>query len=494
VSHAEYDENVMAWTARNVLAPLAIGGCLGPVPPGKYDSNTDDTTMSSDPTTNTTPSTSTPSTSTSTPSTSTPSTSTPTTETETETTSDVTTTSDTTTDSSSSSTTGGPVLPHGPCSPVPTELVLTGPAGGIYTVSNEEIAVEFDAAENYTASSLTDGGGSELLLTADDPHERLIGIGYFMSPGVDEYSWRGSDAVLTVLEDGPAVVQVEVTWTTDDASTDASLVGTTVYTIIPDGRLVRQEALQFMDPTLEASYLTAYMSLDASAFDQVQASFPFVNCRGAQVCDVGDANEVAIYGYGFAELDTWMCATHEVFPHSVSWMIDSASPTGEFEVSARLSEVNEGAAAHSLAMQYDWVRGTNTQIGDYGIDVLAYVDDDDPDCACSEQHFASYGERPTPTETSGVDATNYRSQGAFYDVEVNADTFELTFGAEPLPPTMLLRIDGRSAITEVAIEGDTLTEGDDYLWQSGIQDKDSAWLYLARPLAEGETLTITATP
>ena len=375
---------------------------------------------------------------------------------------------------------------------MPTALGLDV-ADSIYTVSNEEIAVVFDPDANYMPSSFTHAGGPELLYTGEANTERFMGIGYFIDPSINEYSWRGSNADLVVLEEGPAVVQIEVTWDTDDASTDASLYGTTVYTILPDGRIVRREEFHFAHAsTPEANaYLTAYLSLDASEFDHVRSNFPFVNCRGALECDVGDAFDVAIYGYGYAEEDTWLCATDQGSPSSVSWMIDSDSPTGEELVSARLTEVNSGAGEHSLAMQYDWARGGTTPIGDYGLDVLAYVVEDDPECACSLEHFEAYGAQTAPTADSGVQSRDYAPWGAYYDVVVNADTVGLTFGNPPLPPTMLLRVDGRSTVTGVMIDEEDLVEGDDYLTQTGIQDENSAWLYLARPLDVGETLTIT---
>ena len=53
---------------------------------------------------------------------------------------------------------------------------------------------------------------------------------------------------------------------------------------------------------------------------------------------------------------------------------------------------------------------------------------------------------------------------------------------------------GASTVTGVMLGGEDLVEGVDYLTQTGMQDESSAWLYLARPLDVGETITVTTMP
>ena len=465
--------------------PLVAAGCIGDVPPLDYGTTGGPATTVSG-ATEPLPTTAAPTDSSATSSTSSSSSSSA---------PDVSTTdtSTTTTDD-----TGGPPTEFGPCSPLPDPLTSSSTATE-HEAGNELVSVTLETANNLMLSRLSGPDGAEVLHGDTELGERLTGIGYFVSfgpPAEDEYSWRGTDAVLTVLEDGPAVVRWSVAWSTDDASTTAAMTGTTVYTVIPDGRIVRQESfdVSHVGAPNGNAYLTAYVSLEAELFDYVQASFDLTcgDMAAPQECTIGDAVQgsgATIHGQDATEGSGWLCASDTATGHSVSWTSDVAAASGPVTATTRISEVHSVAGDHSVGLQYDWLRNLVPPDGTYGVHAMVFVDDDlDDPCGCSRDQFSAYAE-PPELSADGAGTIQYRSAGGYWELGAVESTVDVAHVSGNDLPTSLFLLTGTGGVTGASLDGDVLEENTDYLTQSATES-ETAWLYLAHPIEAGTTLQL----
>ena len=470
------------WPLFSVLA----AGCIGDVPPLDYGGTTDaSTTMSG--TTEVLPTTTLPTD----PSVTTSSSSSGS--------SSGSATTSTETGSTGTSSTGGPPTEFGPCSPMPDPLTSSSTKTE-HEASNERLSVTLETANNLMLSRLSGPDGADVLYSDTELGERWTGIGYFISfgpPPQDEYSWRGTDAVLTVLEDGPAVVRWSVAWSTDDPSTVAAMVGTTTYTVIPDGRVVREESFDLSHSGAPDgnAWLTAYAGLEAELFDYVQASFDLMcgEMGTPQECTIGDAvkgSDATILGTDATANAGWLCASDSATGHSVTWTSEVGAASGPVTASTRITEVHTAGGDHSVGLQYDWMRNQPPPDGTYGVHVMLFVDDDlDDPCGCSLEQFSAYADPPDLVVVDGAGAILYRSGGGYWELGEVEEVVDLSHASGSALPTSLFFLTGTSGVTGVTLDGDVLTEGTDYLTQAATEP-GGAWVYLAHPVQAGQTLQL----
>ena len=128
------------------------------------------------------------------------------------------------------------------------------------TISNDLFALHFDDSSSHTPSSLTiqEGDDENVIYAGPTQDERHMGVLKFPN---NDASWQ-VEGGFDLYEQGPVVTRLYTGWTKPGIS------GTTYYTIIADGRIVRHE--EVYNEYGGGTHLTAYVALDPARFDTVE--------------------------------------------------------------------------------------------------------------------------------------------------------------------------------------------------------------------------------
>lgn len=353
---------------------------------------------------------------------------------------------------------------------------------GQYVVDNDVYRIVFHPAVAYSPSELRRSSAlaDNLLYDESSPVlERLIGVVNFNQDAL--HMDLGSDpAVLTVVADGPAVVQVRVAGTTvTDIEHD------TLFTLYPDGRIHRDVLVTVPDQS-GGTHLVSYIALDPALFSHFDSTF-FDNGSGTRVMLGGGGTPLGTDNEA-GDVSGYACAFHEQSGVRIgwTWFVDAAASVGP-----RYSESSVGGD-YTIALQHDWHRGGQVPGGSYEGQYLIHVGDTDaaaPDECKSLQQIADAFQ--APPAFSGDDAPVYDPTAGNYTVTSDG-TLPISFASiGGLSTPSAYRITGSTLDIDAAVvrAGEqTLTRGFDYLIQE--ESNGDRWMFLNCPLGDGDTVTI----
>ncbi len=315
-------------------------------------------------------------------------------------------------------------------------------------------------------------GGDNLLYTGNDINERLAGVEMF-----DEYySWRPLTASRTVEADGRALTRVRIDWSADQSGDPGTvgLEGTSVYTMHPDGRVVRDESFAVREERLGV-WLTGYYALDPLQFthidwtDNPDDPFPLATFSGM--------NQMA------RTESEYICTYDAASGLRLGWAWRPVSPPGG--AGPRATE-NAPGGWSSLALQYDWNYGGNPpDESSYNGSFLLLVDGigTGERCDAAPAPVAAFLAPPA------LDGAAYDAGGGYYVVDAaGGSSVQLTAAAGTSAP-LSLRVDaiGTAHDPVIDVDGTRLEHGRDYLYQA---DATGGWLYLPATLAAGAVVQV----
>ena len=408
--------------------------------------------------------------------------------------------------------------PPGHC---PTIDALYASRSEGHDVGNCSFDVSFGEAENFTPSRITlHGGINDNLLMSEPPAigglERLSGIIEWPSVA----SWNGLDPEgegATVLQAGPAVFRILVEWH-DGPVGDADITGRSFYTVIADGRIMRDQYVHLTNMgAVDPAWLVDYTALRADYFTALEWGGEESGTYDV-AANVGEA--LAAYIYNEAETDVWLCAYSERSGDVVG--MAPYRPADNEIIGPRASRSdadagNPGTASDSLALQADWYRGAMLTTGIVRGSAMMFLEArTDNWCEGIEGQHAAYSAATPITSPSGSvpilnligddDGDGYSEGAGFYAFDAgSADTpIVLEVGSGPDIPTALLFIAGIGTLDVVSVSaGEQILREGEYLLQDAIPEAHwdlvpdpepdfPAGLYvlLADPVGTGDQITI----
>ena len=377
--------------------------------------------------------------------------------------------------------------PNPPDADLPDLFPDAGPRtvldGGVYRMSSGNVSVVFDCQSAGCASTEVriagEGSGSNLLYTSTDGSpERFGGISYFAY----SFSYESAATDFRVLESGP-VSQVFFWWRAADFR------GTSLYTLHPDGRLVRDEHVW---PTKEHSdaWLVAYFAADATKFTDIEWKLGTASPGMSQVpadTDVFEPVHTAGYTCAFSRSGS---PTKDV----VGWIHgDELSQ----DVRLRLRAVGR---PDSLLFATDWVEEGLPQpaaIGqEYQATVVA-VFRAGVGCSAVAAQAAAWAAPPTWSFSAGAaaspgDANGFERAAGLYRFEAVGSPgprVEATLGGTELP-TSTYRVSGGLAheVPQVLVDSTQLGASD--FVTASCADGEDVFVHVAKPIQPGQKLTI----
>jgi hypothetical protein len=391
-----------------------------------------------------------------------------------------------------SSDSGGVVLDD--CEPWMAALSWDG---GTNTVSSAEMSMSFGDAGGHspTGLSITGGSRSNVIFTDATQIERNMGILKFPN----EASWQIENA-FNVLEAGPAVARFERDWAS------GNMTGTSIYTVIADGRVIRDEVIH--NTATNGTFLTAFAALRPDRFDVVEW---WGDLQGSAMLEPMGPN-VAEYIFTSEVGDEVVVCAHGGSGNVVGWAshgppVDGSSNPGP-GIRATTSEI-DGPTSHQFALQSDWVRDEGTiPMGYYYGRFMTVVDTSGgaSPCACVAAHAESFMRPGTVTPGLGgnvlgglpgdADNDGYNEGSGAYEMTVAGYTspYEFTIDDATAPrPTLLVRMHYTASVTGVSVDSDVLAAGVDYLAQQSSTDPNTVWVLINRP-TDGQTISIDYVP
>ncbi len=393
-------------------------------------------------------------------------------------------------------------------------------------VTGEGFRISFAENEWHNVSSY-EVGGTEMLFGGGgsapnfDQNERLWGVGLFSEEAASEYAWMDLSSVnspYVEVSAGPAVVFVTVLWGDHCGKPPcASMTGTTHFTIIPDGRIVRDDAVVVPARTSNNDWLTSHLSLRPALFD----SYSWGGTVTQLPTDLAGFNAAQGAGGGALIHDStlsldheqWLCVSnvqgggpavgYASFPHP--FVHDPSSPYS----SARITETAvAGPPSYGVALQFDWVRSDDVggDMGEnYGGYFMAYADpDDDGDCGCIGVQAEAYMNPPTIAVVQGgsVAYSEFMSKDGNITGDVDNDGFYERggyYGVDETTPGQPVVVQWSSALQSVLlfVEADDVPQrvfvGDQELgpnvWQTQSEG-GVAWVYIGADIPADTDVTI----
>jgi hypothetical protein len=369
-----------------------------------------------------------------------------------------------------------------------------------YNVSNERLALRFDRLAQWHPSKLVAREVSEdnLLYEGLQNPERLAGVAHVG----EGYSVQGAGLPenFVIVESGPALERVRIDW----------LIGSTVeghvlYTVIADGRIVRDEYMHQLQPGDDGDSQISYLSLDPSRFDRVEW---FGASEGNyEIADPAptDPGRVTFFGSESQEATT-LCAQGQgsvvafaPYPFANPAAMGIRGTHGE----------TLGAGSESISLTFDWVQPDGTVgAGEYFAHTLTVVDaaTENP-CECAMVHAAAFQAPPSLLVTGGgniisfapgdEDGDGFTQAGGFYSVGVDGSgVLTMHIESDPVPPSILIYLDplALETIQNVTLGGADLVFGTDVLAQPSADMPGAMWLLVVGDLQPSNVLQIFYTP
>jgi hypothetical protein len=424
-----------------------------------------------------------------------------------------TTESSTTDDDESSSTGEGQLPPAGICyrelSPLQWDM-----GSGEATVSNGLFEMVFAADENYMPSRLAAVEESqENLLYTGGAEERLMGVQLWQT------SWSHGSGTATPMElvaweRGGAVVRLSVQWSAPKDSLYIQSGYPTRYTITPDGRMTRLEAVLVLGTPEPLQWLNAYVALNRARFDAVEV-------RGEGIFRTEDLEMQGMFYPDMNPEDdanlepVLLCAYDVESGIAVGLGADpwpSQSDNGTHPKNATYAWGLRGShpVPESIGLQLDWGRNfqpDSTVYHTHFMTMITVGPAGDP-CGCMHEQFRAYVQPPAMEVVGGmlvneIEETQedpqdtvpdgYFSDGGYYAIRANESPAVVRMTDTELP-TALLRVTG---VGNVAADGFTarmdgihLADGVDYLATPSNDPAQGFYFFLARALPPGIDLEI----
>lgn len=356
-------------------------------------------------------------------------------------------------------------------SAVAVGAALTGPT---ILTADHEIVLRRDGARMphsiYRRDLDPADPDAQLLLIPDgDDLEGGMGIAIYPTFHTTDATALNGGAY-NVDAQGPARVRAFASW---ERLTEPRLLGQTMLTVYPDGRVLRLDTVQVQDSvTGTGLYFSSFNGFDARRFVVLELS-----------TGVTDPLDLVADGTVFAQAvpeDGWTCLSG-VGGHAagMSWRPDQAA--------AGLRVQRRG---DKIALEADWVRaGTDVPAADYTAVTLVAL-----------------------TRSGGCDAIAAAAADLASPITVRVDEGEVTwFPAEGLhrivtdgAPFVELELEGTPQTTSVAVEaevavrdgvtvwrnGERLIRGRDVVVQLAEGFPDTTTVWFAIPLEDGDVIRI----
>jgi len=220
-------------------------------------------------------------------------------------------------------------------------VTLTDPDADTWQITTESTQVQLTAPGYLLSSIRLREDGEQLLYTGPDP-EQLLALAIY-----PVFHRQDATATATVRADGPARVEVEVTW--DDEET-AFASGSTTFGFTPDGRIARRERVDANAYTHGAStlYFATFASFDSTAFSHVDWTANVAAPREVTSLNTGPVYVGAVTHLG------WVCLSDEGTGRRIAM-------TWQPIAGAAGARVTRGPLSPPhLAFEYDWARAVAT--------------------------------------------------------------------------------------------------------------------------------------
>ena len=408
-------------------------------------------------------------------------------------------TGDTSNDDASDEGTGETTGPAEDCEPI---TPLTHDAGARHTIGNCGVEVVFDESVSTGIAELRAPNGGDRNLIVDQANAQWENTtGVLMYP--EQQSWDATPTLgFEVLADGPAVVRLRSTWDADGA-----FDGSTVYTIVADGRVMRDELANVIVPG-RGVWLVAYTAVVAERITAVRTggSTPASDHAPNYGAQLGP-QEHGLWN----DSGTSLCAFHDVNGDALHVTLASDS----LFVGTRLTEDRHEAdddSSVAMVLQADWVRDMPLSADEHVGAIMTHMGastQDDP-CSVGDAFSDAYRNPGTVSVVNGSEATSivtaqgdenadgFSEGGGFYAFVAGGNnhlSFTLDGGAAEFP-TVLVFIQGRTAadIGTVWAE-DYQFEAGEFLVQDASIDiagveEDGVFVLLGRPVGAGGIMTI----
>ncbi len=336
------------------------------------------------------------------------------------------------------------------------------------------------------------GSSVNALFTAMSHSENNFGVTEFPLWNI----WSEQDPAVTVLESGPAVVRMRVDWAVNvDVDPEDEAYGTSTYTFIADGRIVRDEDLVYSEATNDTmqNWLTAYLALEPNRFTQVEV-------RGdADITSAVDQQEPAFDIFnGQPSQDVTFCARHEASDDVVGFTGRRDSDVTTEWNGLRATEA-EFFGPRSLSFIGDFetgngVGGDNITPGTYrGYFLTTLGGNPGADCARVHEHGAEFlSPSWLVTEGGTYDSFHDFSGAHLLSVSEAGDlTVQIPVGSAM--PSVLFDVADYSRselqVAGVAFNGTPLEEDTQFITQFG-SDRGH-WILVGQRLVGGDEITIT---
>ncbi len=424
-------------------------------------------------------------------------------------------------DSDGSSDTGEP----GGCSALDPLQLLAGDAGA----SNCHVLARFDPTGSQGLLELgAPGAGPDNLLYDGDPagqNERLASTLLFDMTNGSVASWSGVQPAAPnttyVMQTGPAVYRIHVTSQVVDAAGPngpTNFSTSTIYTVIADGRIVRDDGVAVVETPTTALWLLNYIALAAVPFTNFQWVGP-----GADDVPVSAGGPLM----GFTELRPpsmsgpvdWACLYHAAEGRAVGVGLFNATATDVPPLGPRASLVQHAdslPSATSATLQVDWVRNAAIPAATSFASEQLMVVGTNPDepCAAIDAYHRAYLGAGTMTWDAGYVAvgeysggegssgTHFSPGGGFYWAAVPPTiTEDLVVHLDDAveQPTLLLYV---ADLTEesyfgVSVGGNELDEADVIVQPAALEADggvwaldEGLWVLIGVPVAADQSIVI----
>ncbi len=400
------------------------------------------------------------------------------------------------TDSGATAESGETTETGGPRDPCDAALADLAYLPGTYEIVSDKFAARLPVDGEGDAYLMEHcASSSDLLYHSPTNVERGLGVATFPS-------WNAFDDQVTVnvIEEGPLMVQLELVWSVDtfgDPTPEAS--GTSTYTYLADGRIVRDESLTYTasaQPS-EGWWLVAFASFDADQIHWVEGTGDIAFTH--VVAPNRGLDYETILHSGTALQQGSMCVATQVDDVvGIAAVADPLAPPTEWAGLRATEQATNGARA--VALQADFARGgpPNDPIapGSYRAQLLTVVGGSPGgDCDTVFAHTAPFLNPPSVDLVGGnasMSSLPFSHRTAAHGIDVlGSTTIELQL-AEQSPTTLFDLFDTTTSglhVTAVRVDGIELES-----WQYRVQDAMAIghhqYLLIGEPLAPGVSLQI----
>ncbi|MEM6989476.1 MAG: hypothetical protein AAF721_03235, partial [Myxococcota bacterium] len=353
--------------------------------------------------------------------------------------------------------------------------------------------------------------------------ERLAGVLLFDDPNGSTASWSGGPPPAPngtyVTQTGPAVYRIHVASRSQKSGPAGStdFVTSTFYTVIADGRIIRDDDVGLTSAPTSADWLLSYIALAAQHFTDVR----WVGSdAGAEETDIGGTpfGPVPIRETTTGALD-WACVYNDSEAFAVGVGIFDKTSSKHAPVGPRATRVHHqtrDVTQTSITLQSDWVRGPGTvDPSEYPAETLMHVGayEGEPCDTIDAYHRAYQGAGTLVWDTGyiawgevsggeGSSGTHFSPGGGFYWVAAPETITENIVvhlqDAEP-QPTMLLYV---AQLDEASFQGvmidDNAVAAEDIITQPAVLEGEGGvwaidpglWVLIGVPVQADEDIVI----